>query len=149
MRTLVALSLLAAAAACNSPSPTVAEAATPVPKATPEAPEDPGYGEVAFKTFEGNSTRIVFLSPDKVRVTWRNMAGSAVLGTHTQKGREIVIEWDKSATNWGSTTEKYRQMDHCAIARYESLGKDGKSLGLSPQVYQQTKPRCQVVRVAN
>jgi hypothetical protein len=122
--------------------------AAPAPAAPPAPPaSDPGFGEVAFKTFEADGKRIVFNTPTKARITWRNMVGKAVEGTYTQNGKDIEIQWDPAADNIGSKSEKFRQMGPCSMARYERVDKEGKVHDDSPKIYQQTKPRCDTVRI--
>lgn len=137
------------AAVPGAPAPAVAPAGS-APAAAPSAPPaagDTGFGEVAFKTYEADGKRLVFTTPTKAKITWRNMSGKAVEGTWTQNGREIAVAWDPAADNYGSRSEKFRQMGPCSMARYERVDKDGKVHDDSPKIYQQTKPRCDTVRV--
>lgn len=121
--------------------------AAPAAQPAPPPAADPGFGEVAFKTYEGGGTRIVFTTPTKARVTWRNMVGKAVEGTYTQAGKDLEVTWDPAATNIGSKSEKFRQMGPCSMARYERVDRQDKVHDDSPKIYQQTKPRCDTVRV--
>lgn len=125
--------------------------ATPPPaKAAPPAPVasgDPGFGDVAFKTYEAGGKRLVFTTDAKAKITWRNMTGSAVNGSYVKAGKDIAITWDAAADNYGSLSEKMRQMGPCSMARYERVDKKGAVHDDDPIIYQQTKPRCDTVRL--
>lgn len=90
----------------------------------------------------------MFTTDTKAKVTWRNMVGGAVTGTYTQAGRSIEVQWDPATTaNYGSKSEKYRQMGPCSLARYERVDHKDATHDDSPLIFQQTKPRCDTVRV--
>ena len=134
----------------SSAAPTAAPVATPpaaTPPAAPVASADPGFGDVSFKTYVSGRARIVFTTGAKARVTWGSMAGKAVVGTYVKTGNEIVMTWDPLADNYGSLSEKFRQMGPCSMARYERVDKKG-GLHDDPMIYQQTKPRCDTVRLS-
>ena len=134
----------------SSAPPAVAPVATPPAATAPAAPppnSDPGFGDVAFKTYESGRTRIVFTTDAKAKVTWGNMTGNAVIGTYVKTGNDIVMTWDPAADNYGSLSEKFRQMGPCSMARYERVDKKGGVHDDSPMIYQQKKPRCDTIRV--
>jgi hypothetical protein len=130
--------------------PAAAPVATPppaIPSPAPAATGDPGFGDVAFKTYEAGGKRLVFTTDAKAKITWRNMTGSAVNGTYVKTGKDIAITWDPAADNYGSNSEKLRQMGPCSMARYERVDKKGALHDDDPVIYQQTKPRCDTVRL--
>jgi len=133
--------------------PASAPAAPPAPATPPAAPPaappaDPGFGEVAFKTFESNGTTVVFTSDVKAKVTWHNMVGGAVSGTYTQSGKNLEITWDlATATHYGTKSEKFKQMGPCSMARYERTDMKDKVHDNSPEIYQQIAPKCDTVRL--
>ena len=126
---------------------TAPQATTPSTKPPPSAPKEQGFGEIAFKTFQSGGTRIVFTTESKARVTWQNMSGSAVGGTYTHVGRDIEIQWDPGATNYGSRSELFRQMGPCSMARHTRIDLKGAVHDDSPMIYQQKKPRCDTIRL--
>lgn len=142
-------SILAIVAMCGACAP---EANAPaVPSSAPSVAAAPAaassFGEVAFQTFASKGFRVVFLNDKKARKTWANMGGPAVVGEFTQSGKEIVVQWDPSATHHGSTSERFRQIDPCALARYERVDREGVTHDDQPQIYQRTEPRCDSVRL--
>ena len=110
-------------------------------------PAEQKESEIAFKTYRSGGTRIVFTTPTKAKVTWKNMSGKAVMGTYTHVGKEIEIIWDPEATNYGNASEKFRQMGPCSMARYERLDKKGVLHDDSPKIYEQYKPKCDTVKL--
>jgi hypothetical protein len=76
------------------------------PPATSSAPDPSAnsqtkraHSEVAFTTYQSRDNfRLAFLSPSKVRKTWANMGGDAVIGQYRQDGKQITITWDAGAT---------------------------------------------------
>lgn len=134
----------------SSSPPAAAPVATPPaasPPAAPVASAAPGFGDVAFKTYEAGGKRVVFTTDVKAKITWRNMTGSAVTGTYVKTGNDIAVTWDAAADNYGSLSEKFRQMGPCSMARYERVDKKGGVHDDDPVIYQQTKPRCDTVRL--
>jgi hypothetical protein len=155
---VLALSLYAAGCDAAPPTPAlgigssnVTTAPPPTTPSTkpPSAPKEPGFGEIAFKTFQSGGTRIVFTTESKARVTWQNMSGSAVVGTYTHVGRDIEIQWDPAATNYGSRSELFRQMGPCSMARHTRIDPKGAVHDDSPMIYQQKKPRCDTIRLTD
>lgn len=134
----------------SSAAPTAAPVASPpmvAPPAAPVASADPGFGDVSFKTYASGRTHIVFLNDAKASVTWGNMTGRAVAGTYVKTGNEIAMTWDPAADNYGSFSEKFRQLGPCSMARYERIDKK-RALHDDPMIYQQIKPRCDTVRLS-
>ncbi len=156
---VLALSLHAAGCDSAPPSPVFGvgsakvtappTTSAPPPSAPPSAPKETGFGEIAFKTFQSGGTRLVFTTESKVRVTWQNMSGSAVVGTYTHVGRDIEIQWDPAATNYGSRSELLRQMGPCSMARHTRIDLKGAVHDDSPMIYQQKKPRCDTIRLTD
>lgn len=134
---LLCVTLLSACGGSESPSPAAAGAS------------GSGFGDVAFSTYEGDRSRVVFTTDTAVKKTWANMTGAAVAGTYTKAGNEIEIQWDPNATHHGSLSEKFRQMGPCSLARYVRVDMEGAVHDDNPQVYQRTKPICDTIRVTN
>ncbi|MEP6882472.1 MAG: hypothetical protein ABI866_10795 [Dokdonella sp.] len=107
------------------------------------------FGDVAFTTYSYMRFRLVFISDSKVKKTWANMAGPAVVGSFTKNGNEIEVQWDPKAEHHGSLSEKFRQMGPCSMARYVWVDKKGEVHDDSPQVFERTVPKCDTVRVTN
>jgi hypothetical protein len=110
-------------------------------------PTDPGFGDVAFKTFRAGTYAVRFTTKSKAETWWANMAGPTVHGTYEQQGSEIVVHWDPKATHNGSTQERYHQMGPCSFALYERTDRRTGKIVESTQIYQQTQPRCDTVRL--
>ncbi len=111
--------------------------------------ESEGFGDVAFTTYQVDRTKIVFTTDSKARKTWANMSGPAIDGSYTKDGNEIEIQWDPKASHHGSTSEKFRQMGPCSLARYERVDMEGVVHDDRPEIYQRAKPVCDTVRVTN
>ena len=107
------------------------------------------FGDVAFTTYSYKRSRLIFLSDSKAKKTWANMAGAPVIGSYTKKGNEIEVHWDPAAEHYGSLSEKFRQMGPCSMARYVWVNKKGEAHDDSPQVFEQTAPKCDTVRVSH
>jgi hypothetical protein len=147
MRGAVCVGLLALSACGGGGGGEVAQSApasTPAPVATPAA--DPGFGDVAFATYEGEGQRLVFTNSSKVKKTWANMSGDAVAGTYTKNGKEIEVQWDAAAEHHGSLSEKYQQTGPCSLARYERVDREG-GVHDDPIIFERKKPLCDTVRV--
>ena len=119
----------------------------PTGSATPPPSADPGFGDVAFKTFRSGGYWVRFNTRSKVEHWWANMAGETVHGTFEQLGPEIVIHWDPKYTNNGSTQERFRQLGPCSLARYERTDRRSGKVIEDSLIYQQSEPRCDTVRV--
>jgi len=107
------------------------------------------FGDVAFTTYEHKRNRIIFTSDTKIKKTWANMSGPAVIGSYTKDGNEIEVQWDPAAEHHGSVSEKFRQMGPCSMARYVRVDKEGVVHDDSPRVFEQTEPKCDTLRVTN
>ncbi len=133
-------------AALPTPAPPGMPPSAPV--APPISPvQDPGFGDIAFKTFASGRQRIAFTSDTAARATWNAMSGAPATGTYVKQGKEIAIEWNPKATNYGSRTEKFRQLGPCSFARYLRVDLKGSNHD-DPMIYQQVTPRCDTVRIA-
>ena len=107
------------------------------------------FGDVAFNTYSYKRSRLIFTSDTKAKKTWANMAGPPVIGSYTKIGNEIEVQWDPKAEHYFSQSEKFRQMGPCSMARYVWVDKEGEAHDDSPQVFEQTAPKCDTVRVSN
>jgi hypothetical protein len=106
------------------------------------------FGDVAFSTYTQDRTRLVFTTDSRVQITWANMGGDVVNGTYNKNGNEIQVLWDPAAENYGSLSEKFRQLGPCSMARYERIDRQNNKHD-DPLIYQRTKPICDTVRVIN
>jgi hypothetical protein len=132
----------------NAPATATTAVAAPAPAPRAEAPADPGFGDVAFKTFRSGGTAVQFTTRSKAEMWWANMAGETVHGTYEQRGSEIVVHWDPKYTNNGSSQERFHQMGPCSMARYERTDRRTGKVKEDTLIYQQSQPRCDTVRLS-
>jgi hypothetical protein len=144
---IVLASLLTIVVACGEATE---PSATDAPGANSTTQAEPGFGEVAFTTYQTrDGFRLAFLSPSKVRKSWNNMGGDPVIGQYAQVGKQITVTWDQAATHHGSLSEKLMQTGPCSLTRYERVDRENQVHDDQPQVYQQKEPICDAVRVVN
>lgn len=103
------------------------------------------YGSVELQTYQSGGSRLVFNMGGRVKTTWKNMAGDAVVGEWTQSGEEVEIIWPE-ADNYGGKISRFKQTGPCSLTRYYGEAMDGTVYD-DPLVYQRTKPSCDTVQV--
>ena len=96
----------------------------------------------AYKTFRSvrGSTKIVFTTAEKLKITWRNMSGPAAKGTWEHVGDKIKTEYP-DAKNYGSTKEEFVIRGECSLIRTVRTDTKGK-LHEQPITYVLDEPRC-------
>ncbi|MCO4745538.1 MAG: hypothetical protein KC912_12170 [Proteobacteria bacterium] len=104
-------------------------------------PAEPAFGTVAFQTYNGGRTRIKFQNDTNVKITWRNMSGSAVEGTWTQDGDEVVLDWGEP-TNTATRISKMRQLDDCQLVQYYRLDDEGVEHADDSKMFIKDDDRC-------
>lgn len=101
-----------------------------------------GQGSVAYAKYDSGSKLISFVSDRSAKVTWQNMTGSAVSGTFTQSGDEIVVQWDPNADNYGSLETRFHQTSACSLSQYWRKDKQGVVHDDESTVYVRQTPEC-------
>lgn len=100
----------------------------------------PAFGGVEYQTYSDGKTRIQFLNDHEAKITWRNMAGSAVASTYTQSGQDVEVTWGETSAS-SNKIYRMRQLDECQLVLTERETTDGQTHSVS-DMYIKADDRC-------